>query len=164
MAHNRVDWSKQSPVITLHQRAREPSLSHSLERRMSFHVIDGSDRENGITSICGGHLTEVSKKDTFHWRWIEFCEIAREVIGIPYMESETNYNAKQSHFFKSCLALPNCVVSSNVRFCDLDDFWCYDSITALRFIMKLIQSLTHPILDFSFQYSWFLTHIFRVTP
>jgi hypothetical protein len=32
------------------------------------------------------------------------------------MKWGTNYNAKQSNFFKSCLVLPDCVVSTNVRF------------------------------------------------
>jgi hypothetical protein len=45
---------KRSPIITSHKRIRQPSLSHLLERRMSFHIIDGSNRENGIIHICGG--------------------------------------------------------------------------------------------------------------
>jgi hypothetical protein len=116
MAQNRVDWRKRSPIVTSHKRVREPSLRHSLERRMSFHIIDGSNRENGIIYICGSWLTERCNKDTFQFRWIKLCERLKGVACFPYMERGTNYSAKQSNFFKSCLVLPDCAVSTNVRF------------------------------------------------
>jgi hypothetical protein len=61
-AQNKVDWCQRSPIVTSHKRARETCLSHSLGKQMSFHVINGSDRENGIISFFSGRLTEVSKK------------------------------------------------------------------------------------------------------
>jgi hypothetical protein len=80
-------------------------------------------REGDLLSIrkpyqihCGGWLTEGSNKDIFHFRWIELCERLKGVTGFPDMEWGTNYIAKQSNFFKSCLFRPDCAVSTNVRF------------------------------------------------